>query len=192
MAKGGKEKILAKAFLLFLEHGFKHVSIQNIQDDTMLSKGAIYYHFKSKYAIYQAAVEKYFLKIIDDFSKANDAHLDFKSRVLSRLGDLAKLFSLIEHIGTEKKAYAIRAFFVFQLESERDDTIRERTSQGLESYRSEMISVVQEGIDNGEVTVHLEANTIAHQLIAMAEGIEGVRWCLIAKGCRVDSSAVGV
>ncbi len=34
-----------------------------------------------------------------------------------------------------------------------------------------MIAVVQDGIDSGEVKVHLEATIIAHQLISMAEGI---------------------
>ena len=54
-----KDNIIKVAFSLFLKKGFKAVTINNIQERTGLSKGAIYHHFKSKEEIYFATLETY-------------------------------------------------------------------------------------------------------------------------------------
>lgn len=43
-----KALILEKAFLLFKEKGYEHIVMQDIIDETRLSRGAVYHHFKNK------------------------------------------------------------------------------------------------------------------------------------------------
>jgi AcrR family transcriptional regulator len=171
MAANGREKIISASFLLFLEHGYKGVSIRKIQEVTQLSKGAIYHHFENKYAIYLAAIEAFYFDIIESVPGIEDGHLDFRTRIINRMKGMIKLFSLIEQISPEKVAYPIRAFFRFQLESEKDDQIRDRTQVGLRKYDEIIVSVVQDGIDSGEIKVNLQAEIIAQQIIIMAEGL---------------------
>ena len=45
-------KILDTAERLFIEKGYDHASLQEIIDETGLSKGAIYHHFTSKEDIF--------------------------------------------------------------------------------------------------------------------------------------------
>lgn len=46
-----KAKILNAAYDLFVRQGYENTSIQNIIDETKLSKGAVYHHFESKESI---------------------------------------------------------------------------------------------------------------------------------------------
>lgn len=52
------ELILNTAQWLFVEIGYEKTSMQNIMDETGLSKGAIYHHFKSKEEIFNVVAER--------------------------------------------------------------------------------------------------------------------------------------
>ena len=52
------ELILQTAQRLFVEIGYEKTSMQNIMDETGLSKGAIYHHFKSKEEIFNVVAER--------------------------------------------------------------------------------------------------------------------------------------
>jgi len=53
-----EETILDAAEKLFIQNGYEKTTLQNILDATKLSKGAIYYHFPSKEAIFQKVVQR--------------------------------------------------------------------------------------------------------------------------------------
>jgi AcrR family transcriptional regulator len=52
------ESIIDIATKLFAEKGYEHTTMQNIVDGLGMSKGAIFYHFKSKEDILDAVVER--------------------------------------------------------------------------------------------------------------------------------------
>lgn len=58
--KDSKQHIIEKAYALFLQKGYKAVTMQDILDATGFSKGAIYHHFKGKEEIFEAAVRFFF------------------------------------------------------------------------------------------------------------------------------------
>lgn len=51
-------KILNTAERLFIEKGYEHASLQDILDETGLSKGAIYHHFASKEDIFYSVCDR--------------------------------------------------------------------------------------------------------------------------------------
>lgn len=59
MRINNKHKIIDVAFALSLENGFDSVSIKQIQEETGLSAGSIYYHFKDKDEILASIVDVY-------------------------------------------------------------------------------------------------------------------------------------
>ena len=170
MAKKGKEKIVAAAFHLFLQNGYNGVSLKNIMEATQLSKGAIYHHFESKHAIYLAALEEYFFKLLHSVSTEDD-ELDFISRIRLRYQVIAQTIATVEQMGPESNSFPIRTFFIFQLESEKDDDVRIKIQEAIEKYREEIMTITQLAIDRGELTIDLPAPVIAFQIISMVEGI---------------------
>lgn len=66
-----RQKIVAAAFELFLNHGFDGTGVNQILEKSALSKGAFYHHFKSKDEIYREVVTEFFVKPLEmtDFEK---------------------------------------------------------------------------------------------------------------------------
>ena len=55
-----REEIVKKAFLQFLNRGYKACSLKTLEQATGLTKGACYYYFKDKKEILEAGMERYF------------------------------------------------------------------------------------------------------------------------------------
>lgn len=67
--KDTKEFILMTSLKLFLQKGFKEVTMAEILSAAGLSKGAFYHHFRSKEQVFEEAVRYFYNRImITDFS----------------------------------------------------------------------------------------------------------------------------
>jgi len=170
MAKQGKNKIITSAFQLFLEHGYHGVSLSDIISATSLSKGAIYHHFDSKYAIYLAAIEEYFFKILQ-MEFPEDDHLAIHVRLKKRYESFINIIDFVEHIGDSGIEFPIRSYFIFQLESERDEYILKRVKKAMNKYRQEITKMVKSAFESNEIHTEIAPSILAKQIMSMIEGI---------------------
>ncbi|MEM6725516.1 MAG: TetR/AcrR family transcriptional regulator [Bacteroidota bacterium] len=188
MAKAGKKRIIDTAFQLFVQNGYNGVSLNDIIANSGLSKGAIYHHFDSKYAIYLAAVDKYYFDLLGN-SFPEDHQQPFKQRLRHRFESYASILEAIEHLSEgdpqskDQSTFPIRTYFIFQLESERDPEIRARVNITMDLYRQEITQLVQTAMDRHEITDHLPASTIAQQLMTMMEGL-AIHHSTIEQDCK--------
>ena len=182
MAKQGKERIITAAFQLFLEKGYKGVSLKDIITATQLSKGAIYHHFESKYAIYLAAVEEHFFKILAE-DLPTGGNLNIRQKIRQWFEYFVSQIDFVEKSGDMGIPFPIRKFFIFQLESEQDAFILERVQEVMDYYRQEMTKLIQTAIDEGEIDSLLAANVLAQQIMYMIEGIM-VHHSSVEKNCK--------
>jgi len=93
-----KDHILKAAFILFLEKGYKAVTMSDLERETGLTKGAFYHYFKSK--------EEIFIEVIDEFHLSQHSYdtSEFEnSCTFSEFIDF-QINSIIQHISN------IRAF----------------------------------------------------------------------------------
>lgn len=58
-----KLQIMHVAFKLFLQKGFKEVTMKEILENSGLSRGTFYYYFKSKEQVYAEVIEMFFVTI---------------------------------------------------------------------------------------------------------------------------------
>ena len=165
-----KDNIIKVAFSLFLKKGFKEVTITNIMEVTKLSKGAIYHHFKSKEEIYAATLETYYFELLQptgiDFNSGN-----FTKDVEQLYSYVAELFHNIEHISENGSDYPIRNYFSFQLESEKNKTIRGQNTKAIAEFRKTVENIVVAGFTNNQINPDLNVATITMQIIGLTEGV---------------------
>ncbi len=169
MAKHGREKIITTAFTLFLNKGYQKTSLNDIISATNSSKGAIYHHFKSKHAIYLAALDEYFFKLYDNII-IDDSTLSLSKRIKNRYAFFVNLIDFVEKSGGEVQ-FPIRRYFLFQLESEEDEIVRTKVLETLHKYHIEIENIIQTSIENKEIKIALSASVIGQQLMSMIEGI---------------------
>lgn len=63
-----RDLILKEAFKLFLQNNIEKVTVPELERVTKLQRGAIFYHFKDKEAIFREVIEKYFFSPLNIFS----------------------------------------------------------------------------------------------------------------------------
>lgn len=81
-----KEKVIIEAAIkLFAQKGFTSTSIQEIANESGMSKGAFYLHFKSKDALMLAILNYYFDTLQQHVSEINDEDLDPKEKFRRQL-----------------------------------------------------------------------------------------------------------
>lgn len=69
--ESSKDLILKEAFKLFLQKNVEKVTVPELERVTKLQRGAIFYHFKNKEAIFKEVIEIYFFSPINIFYPVN-------------------------------------------------------------------------------------------------------------------------
>ncbi|OBQ46005.1 TetR/AcrR family transcriptional regulator [Halodesulfovibrio spirochaetisodalis] len=83
-----REEIALKAASVFLEYGYKGISMRQLCKHIEMSKSAVYHYFKSKDEIFKASTEaivNYDFEVLSDVPLANVASLDEKCQNFERL-----------------------------------------------------------------------------------------------------------
>ena len=159
-----KDKILLVSFQAFLNKGYENTSMNNLVTATGISKGAFYYYFSNKKALYNAVIDRYFLAFYRTINWEEYKHLSFKE--------------------IDKKIKLFYTWFV--------NEIYEISTNGLANYyimffeacklHPEFISEIQhfyeqlkKNIDHSAKAENLSVNSVS--LIAKYEGI--LFWILI-------------
>ena len=93
-----EKKILASAFKLFTEKGFKNTSIQEIVDHAGVAKGTFYLYFKDKYDVQDYLIasksKELFLNSIDYVNKKNIKNIEPMLTNISKITEEASSITL--------------------------------------------------------------------------------------------------
>ena len=165
-----KSNIIRVAFALFLEKGYKEVTIKNIMEATNLSKGAIYHHFESKEEIYFATIETYYISLFQT-SGFVDLTNDFQKNIEIVYHFVAELFDSVEKLTKKGMEFPIRNFYSFQLRSEDQEIIRKKIRSTIEEYRNRIKSIIEAAVESKQIRNDVDIDAITLQIIGMLEGI---------------------
>lgn len=166
-----KELILKKAFGLFLQKGYKSVSIKDIENATELSKGAIYHHFESKEKILFDALDKYYFNALF-FDKSIFAGLTFRNQIEKLYWIGIDIYHKTEFIDEENRiTYPIKNVYNFQLECENYDHARDKFKEAANGYRQVVVELVTEALINQEIKKGLNPELISYHIIGILEGV---------------------
>ncbi|PCE66010.1 TetR/AcrR family transcriptional regulator [Sediminicola luteus] len=165
-----KENIIQAAFILFLEKGYRDVTIKNITDATGLSKGAVYHHFTSKEEIYMATLEVFYFDLVNQEAEQMITG-NFVNDIENVYHFAAEVFARIENLTKTGLDFPIRNYFSFQLESETHSEVRARIRESVVTYRKLAEGIVRKAQENGQISTDWDPESIALQVLGMVEGI---------------------
>ena len=112
-----KEKIIETAFKIFLDKGFSNCSMSDLVNETKLSKGAFYHHFKSKEDLYKSVIDTYFISYYEQIDwnenkKMNVQEIELMinpissvsiaKKIIEKLNESGPLSNLLEKYWYEK------------------------------------------------------------------------------------------
>jgi len=161
-AERRKTQILDAAMDVFSRLGFSKARMDDIVQESGLSKGAIYWYFKSKDSIIAAILDRI-------FSREHRALQDIligEGAVSDRLIRLVRKSA--QH--TMSLKFSIPLMFEFYALAAHHEQVRSALQRYYDTYRNDLVRLIQEGIDSGEF-VPVDADKVALSIIATIEGL---------------------
>ena len=155
-------QILNAAELVFARKGFAQSRMDQIVKEAHLSKGAIYWYFKSKNEIINASLARMFERSLQDVM----AQLESDRPIIERIMTVARcateqLRNARQLAGVELEAYAMAA---------RHPLMRKRTSGYFNAYVDSFAKLIADGIEKGELH-SVDPRKTAISGVALFEGL---------------------
>lgn len=157
-----KKQILDAAERVFSERGFDKARMDDIVQESGLSKGALYWYYKSKDALIRALLDRVFISEMQDAEQLVEMEASASARL--------QLF--VEHAVREYKRFEklLPLAYEFIALAYRSKAVRETLVGYYEHYADLIAQVVQQGVEQGEFKP-CDPQTAALTLIGMYEGI---------------------
>lgn len=155
-----REAILTSCLQLFAKHGFASTSIDMIASAAGITKGAVYWHFTSKDALFEAILEL----IRTRWQAAVLRTMPVDTPAAERLRQLFAGYSRL--FGAEPEI----CFFLQCVLLERDDEYSPRIARVFRQTARYIAGVVDQGKQRGEFRVDVDSVGLAHAILASIAG----------------------
>jgi AcrR family transcriptional regulator len=138
-----KNQILDAATQVFMQKGFDKARMDDIVEETGLSKGTLYWYFKSKYDIIINILDRIFLNIFDKLdSQQKDSDLSASEALWQFTGEAIQDYKKM--LGLMPVAYEFLALAF------RNKVVQKALKQYFDHYMEALVPIIQRGIDSGE------------------------------------------
>lgn len=166
-----KEKILEKAFNLFLLNSYDSVTMQQIQEASEVSRGAIYHHFKSKEDIFNATVNLFLLPAFSSYSMIGDEEKKTLQETI-----YASIKYRQSHINSLKEvtSFKLTDFYFFKFIFQATEHCKEFTEQVnllTEKEFNGWRNIIQAAMRTGEIRPDLDLDYTTQMFIITPLGL---------------------
>ncbi|MDO3679669.1 TetR/AcrR family transcriptional regulator [Paenibacillus ehimensis] len=139
-AEQTRKHILATAKELFVQKGYSATSIDEIRVKSGMSKGSIYYHFKSKESLFLKLLDENMQEWIDQWSKLS----------ASLTTETERLYALADHFALDLQNPLMKAAEEFSGSQTADPDILNYLVALAKTPHQHVKNVLQAGMDKGE------------------------------------------
>jgi AcrR family transcriptional regulator len=157
-----RAEILAAAWTCFTRKGYNNTTMDDIVAESGLSKGSLYWHFDSKDALFEAAVQAFFSEVGQEIYAALEQCATVSDKLRAAARNMA-------HIG--RSAEGLFSLIVeFWAQSDRREDVSGFWADVLVQYKDYFAGVIEEGIQKGEFKA-VDAEHLAWVLMAAYDGL---------------------
>ena len=157
-----RAQILSAAARCFAQNGYNATGVAQICEFAGVSKGAFYYHFASKQAV--------FLDLLDAWMAELEAALETMATEATtapeRLSKMARMMPII----LQSESAQIPMFLEFWTQASRDASVREAAMAPYGKFQRFFAQLIQEGIEEGTLEP-IDPASGAQVIISLASGL---------------------
>jgi AcrR family transcriptional regulator len=162
-----RQILIEKAAVMFNEKGISGTAVDDILRSSKVAKASLYGHFPGKAELSYATVDYMLAKIVD---KRNAAIAEGKTAK-------DKIFSFMQFVRNPIKSIIDGGCPVINLSVESDDTspvIKKKVRTMIENSLKLFTSILQEGIDAGQLSSKLNPEEFAQRMFISVEGANAI------------------
>jgi TetR/AcrR family fatty acid metabolism transcriptional regulator len=163
-----RNQILDAALRVFARSGFHEARMDDIVQEAGLSKGALYWYFKSKEDIITAISQRLFTTDIEQLQGLLQAEGSVSERLLQLMRDRIA--------GLQSMSSVISILFEFYAAALHQENVRQFIQRYFQDFHEMLVALIQQGIDRGEFR-QVNAVETAIALDSMFEGLV-MRWLI--------------
>ena len=163
-----KELILQNSFALFIEKGYKEVSLNEILKKCEISKGAFYHHYRSKDELYLKVLDRFFFQY---FSKQDVDYTD--STLFYKINYFIGTFlNPYKEIAVILNSNQVSAYFRFLFQAVNNfPEIRVRVNRHFYTKGYYIYQIIEIAKRNKEVKQSIDSKITARQILSTIIGV---------------------
>ncbi len=171
--KESKEHIIIVASRLFMQKSFKEVTMNEIVKETGLSKGAFYYHFKSKEELFSEVLTYFFLNMTNlNYDKYSSQslrrfYIDVAEGINSLTEFYIEKFKGSMEVGELSINYFTLMFDAIKLFPE----LRQKIVDFLYNERQQWTKAIKMARERGEIKSAMSDEQLAKIFISISDGV---------------------
>lgn len=154
-----KNKIINTAIEVIIDKSFSNFTLSEVAKRINVTKATIYWYFSSKEDLISSVSEQIYSLEILSIEQFGDFHLSATEKLKHILFQEQNHLSCI---------LPIKLLLEFHSET---NTVKEQIQKGYKQYQEILVSVLQEGKNNGEFHYNVPTNELARYLISFFDGL---------------------
>ena len=154
-------QIITAAEDVFTKKGFAEARMDDIAEETGLSKGSLYNYFKSKDDLIIAILDRIFQREFKSFENSDISEMSASETIRLFSDTVAKDIKLMLRLMPVAYEFLALAF--------RNKTVQKALKVYVNRYMDILVPIIQNGIDSGEFK-HVDAKEVAIAMGAVLEG----------------------
>ena len=159
-----RAQILSAARRCFIENGYHPTRMDDIAKAAGLSKGGVYFHFKSKQEVFNSLVDEEFAQSMAFLQQVHEGDRPIREK-MQRIGS-----HFLEYF--QQAPEAPRFFVVMGEMALRDAEVTQKLVQMQTLFIAEVTKLVEQGIAEG-IFRSVDPPAVAALLKALVDGVEG-------------------
>ncbi len=165
-----KAQILKAALTCFARKGYHQTTMDDIVEETDLSKGGIYWHFGSKQELFLAVLES----VISDTKPILWQDVGSQADARARLRSTLDMFTTLV---TRKEFQELMPLLIDVWgQNKLDPKVNQTVKRAYKGFRRPLVQLIEQGIINGEFK-RVDAAALAGILFALYDGLM-VQWMI--------------
>lgn len=164
-----QSQIMEAAMKVFTKKGFASARMDDIVEESGLSKGAIYHHYDGKKDIFLALIEHWETQTFPDFYNRNGKDRSAANTLRDFANEIMKVFN--------SRSYVFHAEVEFWSLSNQDDEVRKRSQELYEKIINLFELVISKGIREKEF-IQVDCRITAIYILSV---FQGINWFCIFK-----------
>lgn len=157
-----KAQIITAAYRLFSESGYDATGVADICQVAGVSKGAFYYHFPSKQAL--------FLELMDNWLAELDGGFEQSIRAAQCVPDAIERMAHTAAKALQSEITHLSIILEFWRQAQRNPTIWQNASAHYRRYQSYLANLIQQGISDGTLR-NMDPDVAARVFVSLALGL---------------------
>lgn len=157
-----KTRLMEAALACFAERGYDATGVAEICQRAGVSKGAFYYHFVSKQALFLALLDQWLATLEHEMTR-------LAAPSAPAAESLQALAGLLQRVFRDASGH-LMIYLEFWRQAARDESLWQATIAPFQRYRALLAQMIEQGIADGSLRP-CDAQEAARTLVSMAVGM---------------------